>query len=140
MGLKKRQLTTLKKKIESEIVRLKENLSESMDGELLLTDEGSRDEVDQASSEYERSQLLRFRNRDAFYAKKLNKALDRFESDEYGICADCDSDIKFERLMARPTAELCIACKDEAEKEEQGNFIARQSKSLGKRDSLVGAM
>jgi len=74
-----------------------------------------------------------------FYIKKLNKALERFESDEYGQCTDCDCDIKYERLLARPTAELCITCKDEAEKEEQGNFVARQSKTYAPAPSLVGA-
>jgi DnaK suppressor protein len=138
MSLKKRQLATLKEKIQAEIVRLNANFKEVKEDELLSNSECGKDEVDQASSEYERSQLLRFRNRDAFYVKKLNKAMARFECDEYGVCTDCDGGIKFERLMARPTAELCIGCKDEAEKEEQGNYLARQSKSSEKRDVSVG--
>lgn len=137
MGLKKRELKTLKEKIQSEVERLNSSFKEFNQEDLHL--EGELDEVDKASSEYERAQRLRFRNRDTFYIKKLNKALERFENDEYGICTDCDADIKYERLLARPTAELCISCKDEAEKEEQGNFIARQSKSFTKTLSTVGA-
>lgn len=108
--------------------------------ELHLNNDDRFDEVDQASSDYERSQRLRFRNRDHFYKKKLDKALKKFESDEYGICEDCDETIKFERLMARPTAELCISCKDEAEREEQGSFIGRQSKSLGQSGGAVKSL
>lgn len=104
--------------------------------EFHLKGEDRSDEFDQASSEYERAQLLRFKKRDLFYVKKLTKALEKFDSDEYGICEECDENIKFERLLARPTAELCIACKDESEREEQGNFVARQSKSSESRMDL----
>lgn len=105
-----------------------------------LKNDDSKDEIDHASVDYERSQQLRFRNRDLFYAKKIGSALSKFKDDEYGICEDCGSAIKFERLKARPTAELCIACKDEAERAESNNFIARQSKSLGKQIDLVKSL
>lgn len=139
MGLKKRELKTLKEKIQSEVERLNAQFREFKGEELHLSSEDRPDEIDQAASEYERAQMLRFRNRDMFYIKKLNKALERFESNEYGMCTDCDCDIKFERLLARPTAELCITCKDEAEKEEQGNFVARQSKTYAPAPSIVEA-
>ena len=137
MKLSKKQLATLKEKITSERERILNSFDGLREDELHLNNDDRFDEVDQASSDYERSQRLRFRNRDVFYKKKLEKALEKFDSDEYGVCEDCDSDIKFERLIARPTAELCISCKDEAEREEQGNFIARQSKSLGQKVNLV---
>ncbi|MBD64139.1 MAG: conjugal transfer protein TraR [Halobacteriovoraceae bacterium] len=139
MSLKKRQLSTLKEKILSEKERILNAFDEAGEERFHLSTEDRLDEVDQATSEYERSQMLRFRNRDLFYVKKLNKALEKIASEEYGVCEDCDSTIKFERLMARPTAELCISCKDEAEREEQANFVTRQSKSMGKKIDLVGA-
>lgn len=130
MALKKRELKKLKDKIMAEKERVI-NSTVVNDTEQIFLDAGrGKDEVDLATSEYERSQVLRFKKRDRLYAKKLNKALHKIELGEYGICEDCGCDIKFERLNARPTAELCITCKDEAEKEEQGNFVARQSKSM----------
>lgn len=105
-----------------------------------LKNDDRKDEVDQASADLERSQQLRFRNRDVFYAKKINKALEKFNDDEYGTCEECGVDIKYERLRARPTAEMCIVCKDESEREESANFIARQSKSLGKKIDLVKSL
>jgi len=140
MGLSSKRLKSLKDKIQGERERILNNL-DSIHGEKYILDNDDRpDSVDQATSDYERSQLLRFRNRDHFYIKKLNKALEKFESNEYGTCEECDDDIKYERLFARPTAELCISCKDEAEREEQGNYIARQSKSLGQKTELVRAI
>lgn len=136
MSLTKKQLSVLKDKVQAERERLANSFIVDEEKFVLKTEE-QKDEVDQASADYERAQMLRFRNRDLFYAKKLEKALDKMESGEYGECEECGDDIRFERLLARPTAQLCITCKDEAEKEEQGNFIARQSKSLGKQIELV---
>ncbi len=131
MALTKKQLATLKDRIQAERERILNSFEDVKKEDLHLKNDDRFDEVDQASSDYERSQMLRFRNRDHFYKKKLDKALLKFEDAEYGVCEECEADIKYERLLARPTAELCISCKDEAEREEQNNFIGRQSKSLG---------
>lgn len=137
MTLKKREVKALTEKITEERDRILKNFSEEDHEKYHVNTDDKPDEVDQASTEYERAKMLRFRNRDLFYVKKLQKALEKIDSDDYGICEDCGATIKFERLLARPTAELCIACKDEAEREELGNFIGRQSKSLGKTVTLA---
>lgn len=133
MKLKKRQITELKEKIVSERERILNSFKQLDQEEFHLKGEDRADEVDQAASEYDRAQLLRFKKRDLFYVKKLGKALEKFDRDEFGTCEECDESIKFERLLARPTAELCISCKDESEREEQGNYVARQSKSSEQR-------
>jgi len=134
MKLTKKQIKTLNKQVVSEKTRVEAGLDELSGDKYLLNSDDRFDEVDQAASDYARSQALRFRNRDAFYKKKLQKAFDKFDSEEFGLCEECDETIKFERLLARPTAELCITCKDDAERTEQGNFVARQSKSSEKPD------
>lgn len=139
MPLTKKQKNEIKDFLLAEQERLRTVFALDEERYQLKTDD-RKDEVDQASADYERAQQLRFRNRDLFYAKKIDKALEKFNDDEYGICNDCGCDIKFERLRARPTAEMCIACKDEAEREESANFIARQSKSLGKQIDLVKSL
>ena len=96
-----------------------------------LKDEDRFDEVDAANAAVSNSQRLRFRNRENFYAKKLHSALKRIEKGDYGICDECSDPIGYRRLIARPTAELCIVCKEEAERDESISFIGRKSKSLG---------
>lgn len=129
--LTKRQLKMLKEKLEEQkeslVFRDKVDLSD-----LGLNGESSADEQDQVRADQESSHMLRFRNREVFYAKKLDQALKSIEKNEYGLCVECDSPIKFERLMARPTANMCILCKEEAERDEQANFFGRQSKSYAK--------
>lgn len=136
-ALTKKQLETLKNKLLEE----KEGLVFDNNGselDLSLTNGG--DDVEQSISDYNNSHQLRFRNREVFYAKKIDKALKKFDVNEFGLCSDCGGWIKFERLLARPTAELCIVCKEEAERDESSSFIGRQSKSLGKVVDLTGML
>ena len=135
-ALTKKQLDTLKNKLLSE----KESLVFSETNGLDLTLLNGGDDVEQSITDYNNSHQLRFRNREVFYAKKIDKASKKFEANEFGLCTECGSWIKFERLLARPTAEMCIICKEEAERDESSSFIGRQSKSLGKVVDLTGML
>jgi DnaK suppressor protein len=138
-ALTKKQIETLKNKLLEEKKGLVfSDQAESADLSLALP--GGGDDVEQSITDYNNSHLLRFRNREVFYAKKIEKALKKFEANEYGLCSDCGNWIKFERLLARPTAEMCIVCKEDSERDESSSFIGRQSKSLGKVVDLTGMM
>ncbi len=130
--LTKKQVDQLRKKLNEEKESLLFNGRMSAEELGLAMTDDVNDEVDAAVADYEGSHLLRFRNREVFYAKKIDKALKKIELGEYGLCSECAGPIKFERLLARPTAEMCIFCKEEAEREESSNVHGRQSKSLGK--------
>jgi DnaK suppressor protein len=137
--LSEKQLDKLKQKLMDEKRSLMFNDKNAiLDLELALPEGG--DDVEQSITDYTNSHLLRFRNREVFYAKKIEKALKKFEMNEFGLCTDCGCWIKFERLMARPTAELCIVCKEESERDEYNNIIGKQSKSLGRVVDLTGMM
>ena len=43
--------------------------------------------------------------------KEVNKALNKIEKNNYGVCEKCEKQISQKRLEAFPTAELCIECK-----------------------------
>jgi DnaK suppressor protein len=138
-ALTKRQLETLKQKLLEEKKGLVFSDQVNAANLELSKPEGS-DEVEQSITDYTNSHLLRFRNREVFYAKKIDKALKKFDKEEFGLCTDCGEWIRFERLLARPTAEMCIQCKEESERDESGSFSGRQSKSLGKVVDLTGMM
>jgi DnaK suppressor protein len=97
------------------------------------------DPLDEASINIQVANDLRFRNRENFYLKKIHKSLKKIEDGTLGICEDCGVEIAFERLMARPTAELCIGCKEEAEMNEKHSVYQRRSKSLGKTLQEIGS-
>jgi DnaK suppressor protein len=90
------------------------------------------DPLDEASVNTQTSHDIRFINRENFYLKKVGKSLNAIARGTYGLCDECDSEIGFERLNARLTADLCIACKEEAEHAENNNFYDKKSKSLGR--------
>ena len=138
-ALTKRQLETLKQKLIEEKNSMVFSDQVNASNIELSKPEGS-DEVEQSITDYTNSHLLRFRNREVFYSKKIDKALKKFDMEEFGLCTDCGEWIRFERLLARPTAEMCIQCKEESERDEFNSFTGRQSKSLGKVFDLTGMM
>ena len=127
--LKKKELETLKVLLSAEQERLEKSFQDkSFDEEEVAN--SIKDEVDSANDQILLSQNQRFTKRDFFYYKKVKKALEFIDDEEYGMCQDCGESISFARLKARPTSEMCINCKEEAEREEQQNYYKRQSKSL----------
>ncbi|MCB9061660.1 MAG: TraR/DksA C4-type zinc finger protein [Halobacteriovoraceae bacterium] len=130
------QIEILKGKLLRERERL--SISNGNSDDFYLDKNELMDPLDEASINIQASQALRFRNREIFYLKKINKTLALIESEDYGLCVECGAEISFERLNARPTAELCINCKEESEFTEKNNFYQRKSKSLGKTISEMG--
>jgi RNA polymerase-binding protein DksA len=44
--------------------------------------------------------------------RDINKALERIKNGSYGKCAYCSEEIPEERLLARPTSNACVKCKE----------------------------
>lgn len=67
-----------------------------------------QDEISSKLAELESRELLR-----------VEKALQRMEEGQYGICEGCGCSIPLARLTALPYATLCIKCQREAELEDR---------------------
>ena len=48
--------------------------------------------------------------RDSKLLLELEKSLSNLLKPEFGICAECDELIPFERLLVKPEVEFCVAC------------------------------
>ncbi len=90
-----------------------------------------KDEADVAVNDVEQGMKMRLGNRESLYFKKVEEALLRMQDGTYGECTECGANINFRRLEARPTAELCIECKEATERNESLNAEGRKHKSLG---------
>lgn len=77
------------------------------------------DEVDLASSESDQSMNLRLRDRERILFRKIQKALEKIEAGDFGLCERCGEEIGLKRLEARPVTDLCIRCKEEEERVER---------------------
>ena len=51
-----------------------------------------------------------------------DQRLAKLDTDDFGYCDHCGSPIGLRRLEARPTADLCVDCKNLAELEEKQNY------------------
>lgn len=89
------------------------------------------DETDQAISDLAQGMKMRLGNREALYLKKIEAAFQRIQDGTYGECVSCGGDIGERRLEARPTADLCIDCKEESERSENLSAEGRKPKSVG---------
>lgn len=89
------------------------------------------DEIDQATTDIDKEMRMRLCNREVLYIKKVEEALKRIEEGTFGECEECGEDIEVRRLEARPTATLCVSCKEDQERKEVLTAAGRQHKSLG---------
>ena len=77
------------------------------------------DELDKAAQEEDRRLQLRFLDRQTKLLPKLDEALKRVDTDEFGYCDVTGEPIGFPRLLARPTATLCAEEKIRQEQQER---------------------
>ena len=109
---------------EEQLAYFKHRLQQ-MEGELLQnadeTTEHLRESVivpdpaDRATIEEEHALELRTRDRERKLLKKVQQALARIESGEYGYCEETGDPIGIPRLLARPTATLSLEAQQRRE-------------------------
>ena len=85
-------------------------------GDFSVSSDDRYDEIDHASTDMEQSMRMRLFNREAHFMKQFNDALRRIEAGTFGECQECEENIELRRLEARPTATLCVLCKEGQEK------------------------
>ncbi|MHB1214431.1 MAG: RNA polymerase-binding protein DksA [Thiobacillus sp.] len=88
-------------------------------GEHLKENENFADPNDRASMEEEHMLEQRVRDRERKQLKKINSALKRIDSGEYGWCEETGEPIGLPRLLARPTAEYSIEAQERHEMQEK---------------------
>ena len=74
---------------------------------------------DRASSEAERANELRTRDRQRKLISKIDSALRRIEEGTYGFCEETGDPITLRRLDARPIATLSLEAQERHEKREK---------------------
>ncbi len=73
------------------------------------------DPADRATIEEEHALELRTRDRERKLLKKIQQALARIESGDYGYCEETGDTIGIPRLLARPTATLSLEAQQRRE-------------------------
>jgi RNA polymerase-binding transcription factor len=117
--LNKRDLERFRKLLLEQRERIQGNTAKTLSGDIHVDPDDFPDEMDIASSEVNLQFAGRLREREQGLLAKIDAALQKIESGEYGECKVCGEQIGVARLRARPVAELCIECKSEQEKLER---------------------
>lgn len=76
------------------------------------------DPADRATAEEEHWLDLRLRERESLLLRKIDDTLRRIEAREYGYCEKTGDPIGIPRLLARPTATVCVDVKGQDERVE----------------------
>jgi DnaK suppressor protein len=85
----------------------------------LNNSESYADPADRATAEEENFVDMRLREREARLLSKIDEALARIRSRDYGYCTQTGEAIGLARLLARPTASVCVDMKERQERESQ---------------------
>lgn len=123
MALKKREITSLKKKLLAEKEQLEKQVHDLEETGLLTSqmdetgDVGFDEEyAGSGTITFEREKDLSLTNNIRDLLSKINVALEKMENGTYGVCDVCGKPIPEARLMALPYATLCIEDKQKEEK------------------------
>ena len=96
----------LRKALAGDLSMLKQQLREQSAGDVVdFALDSAQDEINSQLAEVESRELAR-----------IEVALERIRSGEYGRCEACSQKIPMARLSALPYATLCIECQREAER------------------------
>jgi DnaK suppressor protein len=75
------------------------------------------DEIDdEAVADLETSIEIAAVERDLRELREVERALKRLHEPDYGVCADCGTDIPYSRLSANPSATRCVSCQERVER------------------------
>jgi DnaK suppressor protein len=77
------------------------------------------DDADRATLETEQEIELRTRDRQRKLLGKIDLAIARIDSGDYGYCEETGEPIGVRRLLARPIATLCIEAQERHERHEK---------------------
>ena len=87
--------------------------------ELQSTQMNKPDLVDRASEETDKAMEFRARDRERKLLGKIDAALAKIDTGDYGYCAVTDEPINVKRLDARPIATLSLEAQEEKERRER---------------------
>lgn len=107
------QLEFFRLRLQDERRKLLESAQSTL--EQMQSGTSESDPNDRASIEEKYSLEFRVRDRERKLLRKIDDALLRIESGAYGWCAETGEPIGIARLLARPTATLCIEAQERHE-------------------------
>ena len=117
--MRKRDLEQCRTLLVEQRERILGDVGRVLSGELDVDSDDLPDEIDTAVAESSSSLTGQMREREERLLAKIDRMLEKIDQGTYGECEGCGDEIGAKRLVARPVASLCIACKEEQERDER---------------------
>jgi DnaK suppressor protein len=114
--LKPQQLAQLRGALEEKKQELKAQLKSSdLDTKPVVLDQQSVGRVSRIDAIQQQQMALANQQQSAQLLQRIDLALQRIASDDYGCCLQCEEPIALARLQAQPFASLCLDCQSASE-------------------------
>jgi DnaK suppressor protein len=116
--LKPQQLMQLQNALQEKRQVLEAQLrSSEADTKPVTLDQQSVGRVSRIDAIQQQQMALANQQQSTLLLRRVELALQRIDSAEYGYCLQCEESIAFARLQAQPFASLCLDCQSASEKD-----------------------
>jgi len=114
-GLNEQQLQELKQILEEKRLDLISSISMMRSRDMEVNPEDLIEEMDQATNIQLQAVQLRVLDKESKLLREVDRALAKFDTEEYGLCEGTEEPIGYPRLKARPWARYSIDYAEEKE-------------------------
>lgn len=116
-NMDKKRLDYYKKKLVARREELMKTIARTQEEGRTADDDPTVDLADKAANSYTKEFLFGMTNSDRTILNMIDAALKRIQTEEFGVCVNCQEEMQQKRLEAVPWAKHCVSCQ---EKMEQG--------------------
>jgi len=104
--------TTYRKILEKKAEEVRRSMSAQKAAQLVGRLDVPSDEGDLSQQHHEEWIFLNRNTIDVRHLREINDALHRMDTEQYGICLECEETISQKRLDAVPWAKYCVSCQE----------------------------
>jgi DnaK suppressor protein len=104
---------------------LKRSIAERRERDSAIDPSEIIEDLEQASAGQTQDVALRILDKEVKLLREVERALKKFESDEYGLCEATGEPISYPRLKARPWARYSVTHKEELERQQREQSTLR---------------
>jgi DnaK suppressor protein len=124
-GLTPKQVGEMKKLLAEKMDELRLSISTRRDRDSAVDPSEIIEELEQASTGQHQDVSLRILDKEVKLLREIERALKKFEVDEFGLCEGTMEPIGYARLKARPWARYSVMHKEELERQQREQSLLR---------------
>src|SRR5215467_7108017 len=122
-----------RKTLEKKAEEIRRSMSAQKAAQVVSRLDVPSDEGDLSQQHHEEWIFLNRNTIDMRHLREINDALHRIDTDQYGICLECEEPISQKRLDAVPWAKYCVTCQEAiAARIAAGDLVEEELEEAGR--------